>query len=80
MSSAYICHTKKITIANLCKKSRIRFPDLENIRNKEISKAFIPCPWDLLKYMERLRELIHLVEVPVILEARGLLHVHLLLD
>jgi hypothetical protein len=34
----------------------------------------------LLKSIERLRELTHMVGVPFILKARGLLHVHLLLD
>jgi hypothetical protein len=34
---------KEITIASLSKESRIRFPNLESISNKEISKAFIPC-------------------------------------
>jgi hypothetical protein len=34
----------------------------------------------LLKPIERLRELIDMVGIPVILEARGLLHIHLLLD
>jgi hypothetical protein len=34
----------------------------------------------LLKSIERLRELIHMVEVPIILEARGSLYIHLLLD
>jgi hypothetical protein len=34
----------------------------------------------LLKSIERLRELTHVVRVPFILKARGLLHVHLLLD
>jgi hypothetical protein len=71
---------KQITIASLSKKSRISFPDLERIRNKEISKAFIPCSWGLLKSIERLRELVYMVGLPVILEARGFLHVHFLLD
>jgi hypothetical protein len=62
---------KQITIASLCKKSRISFPDLESIRNKKISKAFIPCSWGFLKSIERLRELLHMVGVPVILEARS---------
>jgi hypothetical protein len=34
----------------------------------------------LLKSIERLRELIHVVGIPVILKARGLFHVYLLLD
>jgi hypothetical protein len=34
----------------------------------------------LLKSIERLRELEHMVEIPVILKARGLFHVYLLLD
>jgi hypothetical protein len=34
---------EKITIASLSKESRISFPNLESISNKEISKAFIPC-------------------------------------
>jgi hypothetical protein len=53
---------------------------LDMIRNKEISKIFISCSWVLLKSIERLRELAHMVGVPIILEARGLLYVHLLLD
>jgi hypothetical protein len=34
----------------------------------------------LLKSIEFLRELVHMVEIHVILEARGLLHVHLIVD
>jgi hypothetical protein len=34
----------------------------------------------LLKSIERLRELTHVVGVPFILKSRGLLYVHLLLD
>jgi hypothetical protein len=34
----------------------------------------------LLKSIERLRELINMVGIPVILKARGLFHVYLLLD
>jgi hypothetical protein len=71
---------KQITITSLSKKNRICFPDLESIRNEKISKAFIPCSWSLLKSIERLRELGNMVGIPVILEARGLFHVHLLLD
>jgi hypothetical protein len=71
---------KQITITSLSKKSRIRFPDLESIRNKKISKAFIPFSWSFLKPIDRLKEFINMVRIPVILEAKGLLHVHLLLD
>jgi hypothetical protein len=71
---------KKITIASLCKESWISFPNLESISNKKISKAFISCSWCLLKSIERLRELIYMVGIPVILKARGLFHVYLLLD
>jgi hypothetical protein len=71
---------KKITIACLCEKSGINFPNLESIRNKEISKAFISCSWGLLKSIERLRELIYMVGIPIVLKARGLFHVYLLLD
>jgi hypothetical protein len=58
----------------------ISFPDLKSIRNKEISKAFILCSWGFLRSIERLREHVHMVGVPIILEARGLFHIHLLLD
>jgi hypothetical protein len=71
---------KQITIACLCEKSGIGFPNLKSIRNKEISKAFIPCSWGLLKSIERLRELINMVGIPVFLKARGLFHVYLLLN
>jgi hypothetical protein len=71
---------KKITIACLGEESGIDFPNLESIRNKEISKAFIPCSWGLLKSIERLRELIYMVGTPIILKARGLFYVYLLLD
>jgi hypothetical protein len=71
---------KQITITCFSKESRISFPDLESIGNKKISKAFIPCSWSLLKPIERLRELINMVRIPVILEARGLLHTHIFLD
>jgi hypothetical protein len=71
---------KKITIASLCEKSGISFPILESIRNKEISKAFIPCSRGLFKSIERLKELVHMVEIPMILKAWGLFHVYLLLD
>jgi hypothetical protein len=70
---------KQITIANFSEKSMIFFPDLESIRNKEISKAFIPCSWGLLNSIEHHRELVYMDGVHVILEARGLLHAHLLL-
>jgi hypothetical protein len=62
---------KQITVVGLSEKSRIGFPDLESIRNKKISKSFIPCSWGLLKPIERLREVIDIVEIPVILEVRG---------
>jgi hypothetical protein len=75
----YLAH-KQITITSLSKKSRIRFPDLESIGNEKISKAFIACFWSLLKHIERLRELINMVVIDVILEARGLLYIYLLLD
>jgi hypothetical protein len=71
---------KQITITSISKKSRICFPDLESIGNEKISKAFIPCSWSLLKPIERLRELVNKVRIPIILEASGLLHVYLLLD
>jgi hypothetical protein len=67
---------KQITITSLSKKSRIHFPDLESIRYEKISMTFIPCSWSLLKSIECLRELVNMVEIPVILEARGLLHIH----
>jgi hypothetical protein len=62
---------KQITIASLSEKSRISFLGLESIRNKEISKTFIPCSWGLLKSIERLRELVYMAGVPVILKAMG---------
>jgi hypothetical protein len=62
---------KQITITSLSKDSRIGFPNLESIRNKKISKAFIPCSWGLLKSIEHLREPVDMVGIPVILEARG---------
>jgi hypothetical protein len=62
---------KEITITSLCKKSWIGFPNLESISNYEISKAFIPCSWGLLKSIERLRELIHVVGIHVILKPGG---------
>jgi hypothetical protein len=34
----------------------------------------------MLKSIERLRELIYMVGIPIILKARGLFHVYLLLD
>jgi hypothetical protein len=71
---------KKVTITSLSKESRISFPNLESVRNKEISKAFIPCSWGLLKSIERLREVIDVVGIPIILKARGLFHIHFLLD
>jgi hypothetical protein len=71
---------KEITMTCLCEKSGIGFPNLESIRNKEVSKAFISSSWGLLKSIERLRELVHMVGIPVILKARGLFHVYLLLD
>jgi hypothetical protein len=71
---------KKITIASLSKESRISFPNLESIRNEKISKAFIPCSWGLLESIERLRELVDMVGIPIILKARGLFHIHFLLD
>jgi hypothetical protein len=49
----------------------ILFPNLESIGNEKVSKAFIPCSWSFLKPIERLRELINMVGIPVILEAGG---------
>jgi malate/lactate dehydrogenase len=57
-----------------------RFLSLESIRSEKISKAFIPCSWSLLKSIERHRELVNMVGIPVILEAKGLFYIHLLLD
>jgi hypothetical protein len=71
---------KQITIRSLSKKSRIIFPNLESIRNEKISKAFIPSSWSLLKSIEHLRELVDMVGIPVILEARGLFYIYFLLD
>jgi hypothetical protein len=71
---------KEITITSLSKESRISFPNLESVRNKGITKAFILCTWGLLKSIERLREPVDVVRIPVILEARGLFHIHFLLD
>jgi hypothetical protein len=71
---------KKITITSLYEKSGIGFPNLESIRNKKISKAFISCSWGFLKSIEHLRELIYMVGIPVIVKAIGLLHIYLLLD
>src|SRR5690242_11659071 len=48
---------KKVTVTSLSEKSGISFPNLERVSNQEISKAFIPCSWGLLKSIERLREL-----------------------
>jgi hypothetical protein len=71
---------KKITISSLSKESRISFPNLESISHVEITKAFISCSWGLLKSIERLRELVDVVGIPIILKARGLFYVYLLLD
>jgi hypothetical protein len=71
---------KKITITSLSEESGISFPNLESIRNKEISNAFIPCSWGLLKSIELLRDLVDVVEIPVILKARGLFRIHFLFD
>jgi hypothetical protein len=71
---------KKITIASLSKESRISFPNLESIINEKICKAFIPCSWGLLKFIELLRELVDVVGIHVILKARGLFYVHFLLE
>jgi hypothetical protein len=71
---------KKITITSLGKESWISFPNFESISNKEISKAFIPCSWGLLKSIELLRKLVDVVGIPAILKARGLFHIHFLLD
>jgi hypothetical protein len=62
---------KKITITSLSEESGISFPNLESIRNKEISNAFIPFSWGLLKSIELLRELVDVVGIPIILKARG---------
>jgi hypothetical protein len=39
---------KQNTITSLSKENRISFPNLESIRNKKISNAFISCSWGLL--------------------------------
>jgi hypothetical protein len=71
---------KQITITSLSKYSRIGFSNLESIRNKKISKAFISYSWGLVKSIERLREPVDVVGIPIILEARGLFHINILLD
>jgi hypothetical protein len=71
---------KQITIISLSKKSRINFLDLEGLRNEKISKAFISCYWSLIKPIEQHRKLVDMIVIPIILEARGLVHVYLLLD
>jgi hypothetical protein len=71
---------KQISITSLSKESRISIPNLESIGNKKISKAVIPCSWGMLKSIERLREPVDVVRIPVILEARGLFHIYFLLD
>jgi hypothetical protein len=45
----------------LNEESRIGFAYLKTVLEKEILKAFIPCSRSLLKPIERLMELIHMV-------------------
>jgi hypothetical protein len=71
---------KKITITSLVNRVGSAFPTLKALAIRKSLRHALPCSWGLLKSIERLRELIHVVGIPLILKARGLFHIYLLLD
>jgi hypothetical protein len=52
---------KDILINHVSKESRIGFAHYKLVLEKKILKAFIPCSRSLLKAIEHLMELVHMV-------------------
>jgi hypothetical protein len=61
-------------------ESRVGITNPKTIFNKEVSKAFIPCSWCLLKPIERLIEFIDMVRISFTFKAGWLFHIHLFFD
>jgi hypothetical protein len=61
-------------------ESRVGLTNHKTIFNKEVSKAFMPCSWFLLKPIERLIECIDMVRISFTFKAGWLLHIHLFFD
>ena len=59
----------------MSKESRIGFAHYKAVLEKKFPKAFIPCPSSLLKPIERLMELEHVVEMLGVFKTRGLLYI-----
>ena len=69
---------KEIFFYFLSKDSRIGFAHYKAVLEKEIPKAFIPYSRSLLKPIEHLMELVHMVEMFGIFKTRGLLNTYIL--
>src|SRR6185312_3097426 len=67
---------KEIFIYFLSKESRIGFAHYKAILEKQFPKAFIPCSRSLLKPIEHLMELEHIVGMLGFFKARGLLYIN----
>jgi hypothetical protein len=67
---------KEIFIYFLSKKSIIGFAHYKAVLEKKFPKAFIPCSRSLLKPIEHLMELEHVVGMLGVLKARGLLYIY----
>src|SRR6185312_8594288 len=69
---------KEIFFYFLSKESRIGFAHYKAVLEKEFPEAFIPCSRSLLKPIERLMELVHMVGMLGIFKTRGLLNIYIL--
>jgi hypothetical protein len=71
---------KNIFSICLNEESRIGFAYLKTVLKKKFLKAFIPCSRSLLKPVERLMELVHMVWEVWIFKARWLLNIYFFLE
>jgi hypothetical protein len=71
---------KDIISISLNKESRIDFAYLKTVLEKKFLKAFIPCSRSLLKLVELLMELVHMVGEVWIFKARWLLNRYFFLE
>jgi hypothetical protein len=71
---------KYILSISLNEESRIGFAYLKTILEKKFLKAFIPCSRRLLKPVERLMELVHMVGEVWVFKARWLLNIYFFLE
>jgi hypothetical protein len=75
MSSIYLAN-KNILIKFVSKESRIGFAHYKVVLEKKILKSFIPYSRSLLKPIERLMKLVHMIWKSWIFKARWLFFVH----